>query len=427
VIAKAAAVVVAALGLAAGSLRAQCPDGSPPPCRVARAVPVVVVLPFENRSRDTADTYLAATVGEDLAAALQRSRGVRLLSPRASRQGANYVVGGSIDRTGGAVRVTATLERAPGGQIVWTGSLDAPIARSDETVNRLRSTLLSRIGVRAPAATAPPAARSVDPVAQDLYLRGRYYSNRRTEAGLARGVALLREAVGRDSTFALGWAALARALHTAALWRLPIPGIAASEVIDRELEAAERALLNDSTSADIWLARAWAAQDVDPGTRTAAIRAERRALAIDSLNADAWSDLGLTLLEAGDTVGALGAARRGVALSPADPRLLTEVALYFYFHRQYDSARVWSDSIIATDPTFLSGRRMRGSVALAQGDLREAEAQFGAARTIGPGPERIWALGGLACVASQRGDTTAARALLSDAESLTPTDDPALH
>ncbi len=35
-------------------LAVQCPDGTPPPCAGARApTPVLVVQPFENRSRDT--------------------------------------------------------------------------------------------------------------------------------------------------------------------------------------------------------------------------------------------------------------------------------------------------------------------------------------------------------------------------------------
>jgi adenylate cyclase len=238
---------------------------------------------------------------------------------------------------------------------------------------------------------------------------------------------LYRQAVAQDSAFAQGWAGLATALHTASVWRLQIPGIPDDSLIGRELEASERAILNDSARAEAWLARAWAAEDVDPTSRSTVIRAQRRAIAFDSLNADAWSDLGLALLEAGDTVSAAAAARRAVALSPGEPRILTTIALYFYWQRQYDSAAVWADSIIGVDPTFLSGRRMAGTIALARGRREEAAAQFGAARAVGPGPERVWALGGLACTAAGRGDSAAARLLVTEAESLTAPANPALH
>ena len=54
-------------------LFAQCPDGSAPPCRVARPAPLpaansVAVLYFENRSRDSSDAYLAEGLTEAIIA-----------------------------------------------------------------------------------------------------------------------------------------------------------------------------------------------------------------------------------------------------------------------------------------------------------------------------------------------------------------------
>lgn len=53
-----------------GAVRAQCPDGTPPPCRgahVAAAAPTfsVAVLSFENRSRDTADISLGDGLADE--------------------------------------------------------------------------------------------------------------------------------------------------------------------------------------------------------------------------------------------------------------------------------------------------------------------------------------------------------------------------
>jgi TolB-like protein/Flp pilus assembly protein TadD len=386
---------------------------------------VIVVTPFENRSTDSADVYIAATLTEDVTTALSASHAVRLVSASSARQHAEYALAASVRRSRGLVRVSARLLRSGSGEILWTSGFDRPAEQGAGIADTLASLVLARLGVRSVAPVR--RARAVDPAAYDLYLRGRYYASRRTEAGLARAVDLLRQAVARDSSFALAWARLAQSLHVAAVWRLPIPGIPAENMIEREMDAAERALLNDSTRPEIWLARAYVAEDVDPTDRASALRAIRRALELDSLSADAWNDYGFALDEAGDTAGAVMAERRAIALDPGDPRLLTSLALHHYWARRYDSASVWADSIIATDPTFLSGRRMAGTVALARGRAREAESQFAAARNIGPGPERIWAIGGLACAAVARGDTAAAHLFIMEAESLTPTVDPALH
>src|SRR5206468_8612064 len=55
-----------------------------------------------------------------------------------------------------------------------------------------------------------------------------------------------------------------------------------------ERSSSDRALQLDSTSVDAWLTRALVSEDVDPTGRAPALQALRRALAIDSLNAEAW-------------------------------------------------------------------------------------------------------------------------------------------
>src|SRR5260221_6628133 len=109
----AAALLVAALGLSGPSAAlAQCPDGTPPPCAGARPVlPVLVVQPFENRSRDTADSYLAVTLEEDVTAALDATHSLRLVSAGASRHGGEYGLAASVRPAANMVRLPARLGR----------------------------------------------------------------------------------------------------------------------------------------------------------------------------------------------------------------------------------------------------------------------------------------------------------------------------
>jgi len=127
-------------------LSAQCPDGSAPPCRVARPAPApasnsVAVLYFENRSRDSADAYLAEGLTEaiitqlgDLPRLRVKSRflvrryqgGVGQADPAAIGRalGVTYLVTGSVQRAGHRVRVTAELARAASGDRVWGQQYD---------------------------------------------------------------------------------------------------------------------------------------------------------------------------------------------------------------------------------------------------------------------------------------------------------------
>lgn len=411
-------------------LSAQCPDGTPPPCAGARlAQPTLLVMPFENRSADTGQAYLAATLTEDLTAALARTRGLRLLSSGASRRSATYVLVGSIRRTGDSLHATATLERAQSGAIVWTSRVNRTSRELADLPDYLAAEVLRGMGRRPAQRAARAGPRTpTNPAVYDLYLRGRHLIPRRSQADLARSVSLLSAAVSHDTGFAPGWAALARAYHFAYRWRFRVPGAATwDELLAQELRASQRAIELDSASSEAWLTRAVVSEDVDPTSRAASIRALRRALAIDSLNAAAWAQLGVALGESGDYAAALASARRAVAVEPGGADVLVWMANLHYWLRQYDSAAVWADSAIAADPTFLQAYRSAGSVALARRRFDEAEARFAAAARVGPGPERFMSVAALAAVASSRGDTARGRELMRTASAATDSSELSLH
>ena len=273
---------------------------------------------------------------------------------------------------------------------------------------------LSQAAVGIPErATLPP-----DPVAYDLFRRGRYEASRRTPAGLSRAVALFSESIRRDSTFAPGWAGLAAVLHNASRWGFPVRGVPPESLLTREISASDRALQLDSTSVDAWLSRAWASEDVDPTTRGPVLRAIRRALALDSLNADAWDRLAMALEETGSRDSAGAAWHQAVALDPGYVRAKTFLAIHYWWWRVYDSAAVWADSAVATDPLYGLGRVIAGQAALSRGHRAEAESQLDAARRLPTGPGSN-GLSGFVSLAVAAGDTVAARRLLAEAEART--------
>ncbi len=204
----------------------------------ARSRPTSVgIVPFENRSGDTLDAYLGAALTEDLTRSLNAAHVLRLFRVRQAPPGLEYVLTGSVRRAGDTLDVTAQLERNGSGEIVWATRL---ALRSRGTVfpPTLTSEVLGALGVRAGApterATLPP-----NPVAYDLFLRGRYEASRRTAPSLGRAVALLSESIRKDSTFAPGWAGLAAVLHNANRWGFPVSGIPPESLLTREISASD--------------------------------------------------------------------------------------------------------------------------------------------------------------------------------------------
>ena len=182
--------------------------------------------------------------------------------------------------------------------------------------------------------------------------------------------------------------------------------------------ASDRALQLDSTGVEAWLTRASASEDVDPTSRGPALRAIRRALALDSLNAVAWDQLAMALEEAGHRDSAGAAWHRAVALDPGYVRAKTFLAIHYWWWRAYDSAAVWADSAVATDPLYGLGRVVAGQVALARGRRDEAQSQLAAAGRLPTGPGSA-GLSGFVSLAVAAGDTVAARHLVAEAEART--------
>jgi len=212
--------------------------GPRPPSSGAReAFPSVAVLPFVNRSRDEEDEYFADGLADELLNVLTKIRGLRVSARTSSFQfkGKNEelaVIGqklnvatlleGTLRRSGNRVRITVQLVKVADGFQLWSETYDRTLedifAVQDDiaqsVVKELRSALLGEAPdskasgeVRAEVAAAAKG-RGENAEAHRLLLQGRYFVNRLGEQDLARGIALLRQAVEIEPGYALAWAAL---------------------------------------------------------------------------------------------------------------------------------------------------------------------------------------------------------------------------
>jgi protein kinase-like protein len=215
-----------------------------------------------------------------------------------------------------------------------------------------------------------PAVRipaGVDPVAYEAYLRGEELLRHRTQGGLTKAVELFTQVTQRDSTFAPGWAGLARAMSWAREFQFSVSGMAAESLVARQLEASDRAMELDSLNPESWLVRADVSQSVDPTTRTAVLKALRRALTLDPRSGEAWWRLGVALEEIGDKEGAVTSLRRATALAPGEGHYAAFLSNHFYWWREVDSAEAWGDSAVVVGPTLPYAREVAGAAASRSG------------------------------------------------------------
>ncbi len=419
--------------LPSGWVLAQCPDGSPPPCRAqpARAAPAlnsVAVLYFDNLSADTGDAYLADGLTEAIIVrlsqverlavksrnAVQRFRGRSADDPTTLGRalGISYLVNGSVRRAGTRVRLTVNLVRASSGLQLWGEQYDresADVLAIEEDVARAVATAIA--GRLLPGERASLAARPTrDPQAYDHFLRGNYALAQRNPRALTRAISEYEAAARLDPAFAVALARIAYAYGLYLDWAWEYPGLPAESVFARGRAAAERALREDSTASDAWMAIGYLRTFRDPRTFENAQAAFERAIALDPRNAEAHHQYASILRWLGEDAAAAAAFARARALDPERAITLFETGLLLWITRRFAEAQQWYDSVLVIDPGAYYAYFGRAWARIQLGDGAgarfDAEAWLRSAR----GARRFQGEATLALVDVTSGDSAAARA-----------------
>jgi TolB-like protein/tetratricopeptide (TPR) repeat protein len=428
-------------------LAAQCPDGSAPPCRVARPAPApaansVAVLYFENRSRDSADAYLAEGLTEAIITQLgdlprltvksrflvRRYRGVAAPAEPAAigrALGATYLVTGSVQRAGARLRVTAELARASSGDRVWGQQYD----RGDGDVFAVQEDIARSVatGVAGRLLPAEAAALAVRPTrsnaAYDHMLRGDVLLARRDPASVLGAIVQYEAAARLDPSLASAWAKIGLADAIRLYWGWGDGTPPPDSILVNGWAAVDRALALDSSSSDGWMARGYLLMFRHPRTWDGAEEAMRRAVALNPRNAEAWQQLGdlLGIRSAGhpaaDSVRreAMIAYQRALDVEPSRPTTLKVLATIQQRPRE---RLVLLDSALAINPTDESILVFRARALLALGDTAGARSSADESFRLAVGGARPAGAAFRAMLAVALGDTADARirvaALVSD-------------
>lgn len=308
--------------------------------RAHTGLPSIAVLPFVNLSGDEENEYFADGLAEELLNVLSKIRGLRVASrtsafffkgkdidiPSVSRRlNVATVLEGSVRRSGQRIRITTQLIDAASDSHLWSETYDrtlddildvqADIAHA--VVEELKTTLLGEHASFAASTDAKAevqaatGGRTDDPEAYRLYLQGRFYVLRITEADVARGIGLYRQALERDPKFALAWAGLSWAYHAQAGhgW-LPV-----AEGMGQARDAAQRALALAPDLAEGHVALAWVLADHDWDWRSAQSELER-ALALAPGDGDVHRACASLAMQLGRVAESIAHARRAVELDP---------------------------------------------------------------------------------------------------------------
>ncbi|HJQ66875.1 MAG TPA: hypothetical protein VJ816_10875 [Gemmatimonadales bacterium] len=433
----AAALVCAAL---VRPLLAQCPDGTPPPCRGAARASAppgnsIAVLTFDNLSRDTGQTYLAEGLANDISAQLgqierltvtsrtmvRRLPDAAAMTPQAMGRAlaAAYLVSGGVQGGPNRVHVSVELLRATTGEAVWSSQFDRTTADLLAIQQEIAASVAAGVAGRLlPQERAALVERSAgNGAAYDHILRGDFLLRQRTAEGAERALTEYEAAVRIDPGSARARASLGMLLALCKDWGWGCRGLGGDSLVALARAAVDSALARDSLSAAAYATRAV----IEYGDQAAGLRDMERAIALQPRNPDFHHLRGWILAWGLQFDEATREYRRALALDPGLALSYEHLARIATIQHRFDDALADLDSAIRLEPemTVAYGRRalLRAWVGDRAGMRADVAALHGrSGGDAGAGLDRY--LAGLeALAAAATGDTAAAGARLDSLRS----------
>ncbi len=353
--------------------------------------PSIAVLPFRYLAEDSDQAYLATGVTEEIITALSRLRWLFVISQTSSfsygsdhpdwrtvseELGVDYVLTGSIRKSGGDLRVSAQLTKTDTAHQVWaerfSGQLGDVFKLHDEIVFAIVSHMEPEI-TRAEIDQLRRERRPGDLTAWEHYLRAIPHSGKLEREANEAARAELALAIQIDPDFVLPHVALAWCWALAALHGWYRSG---SEALELSRLHARNALELDPGDARAYCAMAFAEFWV--GNQKMAKEYARQSLQLDPNMTDAHGILGASQAVSGDPKDGTHALERALRGSPRDP------IRWFWYHglanayfamEDYNEASAWADKVVQTRPTIPQGYLMKAASLVFLGETEAAAYQ----------------------------------------------------
>jgi TolB-like protein/Tfp pilus assembly protein PilF len=367
----------------------------------------IAVLPFDNLSEDKANAYFAEGVQDEILTRLAKVADLKVISrtstqhfkstpdnlPQIAKQlGVTNILEGSVQKANDQVRVNVQLINALTDAHLWAEIYDRKLtdifAVESDIAKTIADTLQAKLtGTEEKAIAKVPTSNKE---AYELYLKGRFFWNKRTAADLRKAIGYFNQAIEKDPNYALAYSGLADSYVILSVFGAASP----QDSIPQARVAAKKALDLDDTLAE---AHASSGRILGPFDFEfdRSISEFERAIQLNPNYAMAhhWLSWGpLTALGRFDR--AITEGKRAVELDPLSLINNADLGGNVYFNsRRYDEAIAQLRKTIEIDPRFYIAHYYLGQAFQLKGQLTEAIAEYQKAVDLDDDPEALAYLG----------------------------------
>ncbi len=383
--------------------------------KTVASVRSMAVLPFKPIGAADEDQYLGLGMADALITKLSNIREINIRPTSAVRKyeapdqdpvaagrelRVEAVMEGSVQRVGDRIRVTVQLVSVRDGAPLWAEKFDEQFTNIFAVQDQISEQVVRSLTLTLSSTEKEMLSKryTANSEAYQLYLKGRYFSDKRTEEGLKRGLEHFQQAIDLDPNYALAYAGLADSYILLSMYGALPP----KESLPRAKAMATKALEIDEELAEAHISLAFARMTNDRDWSGAEVEF-KRAIELNPNHATAhhWYAEYLASLKRHDE--AIAEIERAQELDPVSLIVHTEVGRHFYYARQYDRAIEQLRKAVEMDPNFARAHQYLGRTYVKEGMYEEAAAECQKAWQLDHTPRTLGFLGYAYAVSGKRG------------------------
>jgi len=366
----------------------------------------IAVLPFDNFSRDPDNVYFAEGVQDEILTRLAKVADLKVisrtstqhfkstpenLSQIAKQLGVTNILEGSVQKAKDQVRVNVQLINALTDAHLWAETYDRKLTDIFSVETDIAKTIADTLQAKLTGSeqTAISNKPTENPEAYELYLKGRFFWNKRTGQDLKTACDYFQQAIAADPQYATAYAGLAESYLLIPLFGAGFP----QEYFPKAKAAAQRAIELEETSAEAHTALGLLFCFSDANFAESE-KEFKRAIALNPNYATAHHWFGNALLVAlGRFDEAISENRRAVELDPLSLIINADLGSTFMMARRYDQAIAQLQRTLTLDNKFGYALWNLGAALYLKGDTAAAIAEYEKAQSVDNDPQIVGLLG----------------------------------
>jgi TolB-like protein/DNA-binding winged helix-turn-helix (wHTH) protein/Flp pilus assembly protein TadD len=368
-----------------------------------KTIESVAVMPFAHADGDQELEFLSDGLTENLIDGLSRASHLKMIAHNSVFQykgkeidpqkvgkdlGVQAVLMGRVSQRGEDLSISVELIDTRDRSHVWGEHYDRKATDLAFLQKELAQDIAShlRLQLAPEAQTAGRKSYTGNIEAYQLYVKGRYFWNKRTEAGLRKGIEYFQQAIDQDPNYALAYAGLADSYIILANWRYAPP----SESYAKAKAAALRALELDDHLPEALTSLAYTTLLYERDWKTSESRF-RQAIALNPNYASAHHFYSICLLTAGRQSEAVAEIKRAQELDPLSLIISSVHGWIHYQGREFEQAVYQFTKTLEMDPKYVPALLDLGATYLRTGEYSKAIAKFEEAKAVAGETGRILA------------------------------------